>query len=482
MVFNPSMMRRAAGLLLGLIAVFATPATAGAAVDLAPIGSFNQPVFVTSDPSDPDRLFVVERQGRIVLLDRGQKTFVDLGDLVESGGQEQGLLSVALAPDYSRSGRLYVFYTRRGDGILRGALQIDELTASGDRAPLASRRPVLTVFHPIEGNHNGGQLQFGPDGYLYISTGDGGSQGDPPKNAQSTSSLLGKILRIDPRPGGGYTVPSDNPFVGGAGADEIWSLGLRNPWRFSFDRVTGDLLIGDVGGGVQEEIDFSPAPVAGRGLNFGWDCREGTAFHEDCPPGLALTGPIHTYAHAAPGMSAVVGGYVVRDDGLEELYGRYVYADTYAGQLRSLVPGLPAAGDRSEGRQVPVASSFGEDACGRVYTVSLAGAVSRLGDGSPAPCVVGGGGGGGAAGQEFCAGRPATIIASARRLEGTKRADVIVGVPGRNLIRGRGGADVICGLGGKDRLSGGGGKDRLRGGHGADRCSGGPGRDRLRSC
>ena len=181
-------------------------------------------------------------------------------------------------------------------------------------------------------------------------------------------------------------------------------------------------------------------------------------------------------------MSAVVGGYVVRDEGLEQLYGRYVYADTYAGQLRSLVPGVPATGDRSEGRQVPVASSFGEDACGRVYAVSLLGPVSRLGDGSPAPCVVDGGGGGGGAAGQSCAGRPATIVASARRLEGTKGADVIVGVPGRNVIHGRGGADVICGLGGKDSLSGGGGKDRLRGGHGADRCSGGRGRDRLRSC
>ena len=174
---------------------------------------------------------------------------------------------------------------------------------------------------------------------------------------------------------------------------------------------------------------------------------------------------------------------MVRDQGFEELYGRYVYADTTGGQLRSLIPDLPlATGDRSEGRRVDFVSSFGEDACGRVYAVSLAGPVSRLGDGSPAPCVVDGGGGGGAAGQKFCAGRPATIVASARRLEGTKRADVIVGVPGRNVIHGRRGADLICGLGGKDRLSGGAGRDRLRGGHGADRCSGGRGRDRLRSC
>jgi glucose/arabinose dehydrogenase len=479
MVFNLLIMRRAAGLLLGLIACLAAPAGAEAAVGLTPIGSFQFPVFVTSDPSDPDRLLVVEQQGRVLLLDGSQSTFVDLRDRVQAGG-EQGLLSVALAPDYASSGRLYVFYTRRGDG----ALQIDELTASGDRAPLSSRRPVLTIPHPDAGNHNGGQLQFGPDGYLYIGTGDGGGQGDPAENAQSTESLLGKLLRIDPRAGGSaaYTVPAGNPFVGTAGRDEIWSLGLRNPWRFSFDRLTGDLLIGDVGDSQWEEIDFSPAPTAGRGVNFGWDCYEGPVQLEPsgCPAAGAFSFPIHAYSHSG-GNTAIAGGYVVRDQGLEELYGRYVYADNTGNQLRSLVPRLPlAAGDRSEDRQIAYPSSFGEDACGRVYVVSFIGPIYRLGDGSPVPCVVGGGGG--ARGRESCAGKPATIVASARRLEGTKRADVIVGVAGRNVIRGGGGADVICGLAGNDRLRGGAGKDVLRGGHGADRCFGGRGRDRLRSC
>jgi glucose/arabinose dehydrogenase len=471
------MMRRAAGLLLGLIASAVTPAGA-AAISLTPVGSFDQPVYVASDPSDADRLLVAERQGRIVLIDGSQSTFVDLrdGQLVESAGQEQGLLSLALAPDYASSGHLYVFYTRRGDG----ALQIDELTARGDRAPLASRRPVLTIPHPGAANHNGGQLQFGPDGYLYVATGDGGSQGDPLKNAQSTGSLLGKILRIDPRPGGAapYRVPAGNPFVGATGRDEIWSLGLRNPWRFSFDRLTGDLLIGDVGGSQWEEVDLAPAPNAGRGRNFGWDCREGFTVHEACPPGLTLTDPILAYPHTE-GRTAIAGGYVVRDEGLEELYGRYVYADTTGGQLRSLVPGLPfAGGDRYEGRSLDFVSSFGEDACGRVYAVSLTGPIYRLGDGSPGRCVAAAPG----AGQPSCAGRPATIVASARRLEGTRHADVIVGVPGRNVIRGGGGADRICGLAGNDRLRGGGGDDVLRGGRGADRCSGGRGRDRLRSC
>jgi len=471
------MMRRAAGLLFGLIACLALPAGASAA-SLTPVGSFAAPVFVTSDPSDAERLFVVEQQGRVLLLDGGQSTLVDLGaaNLVDAGG-EQGLLSVAPAPNFATSGRLYVFYTRRPDG----ALQVDELTASGDRAPLSSRRPVLTVPHPGEANHNGGQLQFGPDGYLYIATGDGGGGGDPSENAQSTDSLLGKILRINPRPAAGapYSVPAGNPFVGVAGADEIWSLGLRNPWRFSFDRLTGDLLIGDVGQQNWEEIDYARAPNAGRAVNFGWDCREGRHPYESagCPSPAALVDPILEYPN--PGAAAVAGGYVVRDQGLEELYGRYVYADTFAGQLRSLVPALPnAGGDRSEGLAVGMVSSFGEDACGRVYVVSLSGPVYRLTDGSPAPCVVTGG----PPGAESCAGRPATIVAAARRLEGTGRADVIVGGPGRNVIRGGAGADVICGLDGNDKLRGGRGNDKLRGGHGADRCDGGRGRDRLRSC
>ena len=322
------------------------------ALSLQSVGGYSEPVYVTSDPGDPDRLFIVERAGRIVLKTPTRtSTFTNLTPLVESGYQERGLLSMAFAPDFATSRLLYVYYT----GKDAGSIHIAELRASGDVADRATLRNVLTIPHPSYPNHNGGQLQFGPDGYLYIGTGDGGGGGDPFENAQSTGSLLGKILRIDPRRSGTqpYTVPADNPFVGSAARPEIWSLGLRNPYRFSFDRVTGALTVGDVGQGDWEELDFSPSPTAGRGVNFGWDCREGRHPFEStgCPAG-GLSDPVFEYSHSNGGC-AITGGYVVRDPGLEELAGRYVYADYCNGEIRSLVLGLPnASGDRSEGLDV----------------------------------------------------------------------------------------------------------------------------------
>ncbi|MQA75555.1 MAG: hypothetical protein GEU88_14650 [Solirubrobacterales bacterium] len=476
-----------ATLLIGVLAALLVPARAGA-VTLEPVGEFQQPVFVTSMPSDPNRLLVVEQAGRIQLVDRGvRSTFLDLGDLVVSG-RERGLLSVALAPDYEATGHLYVFYTRAPSGDL----QIDELTASQGIVALASRRPVLSIAHSRFANHNGGQLQFGADGYLYIGTGDGGGSNDALENAQSLSSLLGKLLRIDPRRSGSapYTVPADNPFVGVAGARaEIWSYGLRNPWRYSFDRATGDLLIGDVGQGAWEEVDYARAPRAGAGVNYGWDCREGRHPLEPagCPAASRLTDPILEYPHP-PGV-AITGGYVARDPSLGDVYGRYLYADLAVGQIRSLVPGLPdAIGDRAEGLGVPSPVSFGEDSCGRLYVVSLLGPVERLVGATPSACV-------GASspsppgaasppptnpGPPRCAGRPATIVATpGSPTIGTAGADVIAGGPGADRIRGRGGRDRICGARGRDRLTGGRGKDRLGGGRGQDRLRGGQGRDRL---
>jgi glucose/arabinose dehydrogenase len=350
------------------------------AAQLQPIGSFTNPVFVTSDPSDAERLFVVEQGGRIELTVGGTTTtFLDATGLSSPGiasGGEQGLLSMAFATDYATSGRFYVFYT----GTDAGALHVDQFMASGDTASAGTRKEVITVPHPSFNNHNAGQLQVGPDGYLYVSTGDGGSGGDPGENAQNPSSLLGKVLRIAPDSDGGYDTPQDNPF-----GNEVWSYGLRNPFRFSFDRLTGDLLIGDVGQAAWEEVDFDPvAAGAGRGDNFGWDCYEGRHVFEltlDCPAIGATTQPILEYPNPNGGAnpsSAVNGGYVVRDPSVCELYGRYVYADTYAGQLRSLVPALPdAIDDRSEGIAVPFTTSFGEDAAGRVYVASN-GSVYRI--------------------------------------------------------------------------------------------------------
>ena len=255
----------------------ALPAAASAAT-LEPVGTFNQPVYVTSQPDDPERLFVVEQPGDVELVTpTATTTFLDIEDLVLAGG-EQGLLSIAFAPDFASSNLFYAYYVNNA-----GDLEIDEFRAAGDTVDPATRRVVLTIPHPTHGNHNGGQLQFGPDGHLYAATGDGGGGGDPGENAQNLQSLLGKLLRIDPRQAGTapYSVPADNPFVGtandppGGARDEIWSYGFRNPWRFSFDRYTGDLLIGDVGQGSWEEVDYRPADIGrGRGDNFGWDCRE----------------------------------------------------------------------------------------------------------------------------------------------------------------------------------------------------------------
>ena len=485
-------MRRALSSLAVLV-VSALPASAESAT-LEPVGTFTGPVYVTSDPRDENRLLVVEQRGIVQLRAAGATSpFLDLTGLVLAGG-ERGLFSVAFAPDYATTGHLYALYTRSGAGADNGDIQLDEFTAAGNAAGVATRRPVLTIDHESQVNHNGGQLAFGPDGYLYISTGDGGGGGDPGENAQNTSSLLGKILRIDPRRYGAapYYVPPSNPFVGVAGADEVWSYGLRNPWRFSFDRLTGALAIGDVGSAAWEEVDYAPGPLAGRGDNFGWDCREGRHDFEvaGCA-GAAFTEPILEYPNPAAGLASVTGGYVVRDPSLGDLYGRYLYADVYAGVVRSLLPGVPnAIGDRSEGLAVTTPVSFGEDRCGRVYVVSLTtGVVSRFVGAAPPDCTnppglppatpdppapprAG-----------TCAGRTATFVAVASQPIGAANADdVIVATDSDDSVRSGPGADRVCGRGGDDVLRGGPGRDVLRGGPGDDVCVGGPGRDRLRSC
>ncbi len=367
--------------LLGFV-IFAFAPAAAAAATLEPVGSYVSPMFVTSDPHDPDRLFVVEQEGEIELTTPSEtSTYLDIKSLVLSGG-ERGLLSAAFPADYDQTGLFYAFYT----GKPEGNIHIDEFRASGNTVDPATRRPVLTIDHAAFGNHNGGQLQFGPDGFLYIATGDGGGSGDELENAQDLTSLLGKILRIDPRQAGGspYTIPPGNPF-----GDEIWSYGLRNPWRFSFDRSTGDLLIGDVGQDAWEEVDYVPESAGwGQGANFGWDCREGA--HEFEPAGCAgpFTEPVFEYPNDPSGPSSVTGGYVVRDPAVADLFGRYVYADVYAGPVRSLVPATPAAtDDRGEGITVPNPSSFGEDACGRVYVASLGGEVSRFAGSASIDCL-----------------------------------------------------------------------------------------------
>jgi glucose/arabinose dehydrogenase len=376
----------ALGLLLGLWTSSAYALTAQS------IGNFDQPVYVTSAPANPDRLFVVERGGSIVVAENGEvKPFATLP--VSKVG-EGGLLSIAFAPDFATSGRLFVYYT--GPQAENPDIHVAELVAGGSGVPLSSLRNLLTIEHPNKDNHYGGQLQFGPEGNLFISTGDGGGRDDLEHNAQDLGSLLGKILRIDPDPGATlpYTVPAGNPFAANpAPYDTIWSYGLRNPFRFSFDQQTGDLWIGDVGQETREEVDFAAAPGLNAGANYGWNCREGS---QPGPPGdpdpecagtteASFVPPVFDYVNPTQGC-AVIGGYVARGPGFGDLLGRYVYGDLCAGNIRSFSLASPYLTDRSEGVHIESLNSFGEDSCGRLYAVSGEGPVYRLLGSGAATC------------------------------------------------------------------------------------------------
>ena len=356
----------------------ASAKAAAAGVRLAKVGDFDSPLYVTAPPGDSKRVFVVEQGGRIwVLLNgkRARRPFLDIGDRIVSGG-EQGLLSMAFAPDYARTRRFYVDFTdRNGDSRVQ---EFRRSKRNPNRADRTSARQVLFASQPYP-NHNGGLVLFGPDRLLYIGFGDGGSAGDPENRAQNLDSLLGKILRIDPRRHGSksYRSPSSNPFVGKAGRNEIYAYGLRNPWRFSFDRKTGDLYIGDVGQNRLEEIDFAKRG-AGSGVNFGWSCFEGARPYDSSRNCHGAIRPLLDYGRSN-GECSVTGGVVVRDPKLPALVGRYAYGDYCRGQLFSLrVSGGRAVDVGSLDQHVTELSSFGEDARGRVYVTSLAGPVYRL--------------------------------------------------------------------------------------------------------
>jgi glucose/arabinose dehydrogenase len=337
------------------------------------------PLYLTAPPGDP-RLFIVEKGGAIRVVRDGAPLaapFLDLGGQVSTGG-EQGLLGLAFPPDYMTSGRFFVHYTDlAGDTRLSGF----RVSADPDVADPASEAVIFTADQPF-GNHNGGQIAFGPDGYLYLGLGDGGGAGDPLGNGQSLAEPLGAILRIDPAGGTPYAVPADNPFVGAEGArPEIWSYGLRNPWRFSFDRGTGDLYVGDVGQGQWEEIDVATAAEGGgRGINYGWSIMEGRhcLSGDSCTPeGLAL--PVVEYGHGSG--CSVTGGYVYRGAAIPALQGHYFYADYCRGWVRSFRLEGGAAVDEAEWSTLrpggPVAS-FGEDAAGELYVVAGGGQVFRI--------------------------------------------------------------------------------------------------------
>ncbi len=349
-------------------------------VRLLRLGNFDEPTYLAA-PRGDSRRFVVERGGRILVVKGGRtlaQPFLDISGLVTTGG-ESGLLSMAFAPDYRSSGLFYVYYTdQQGYPTIA---QYRRSEGNPDQADPNSRRTTMRVPHH-RFNHKGGQIQFGPDGRLYAAFGDGGGGGDPDENAQNLSRILGKMVRIAPLEGGGYTVPDDNPFVNRSGArGEIYAYGLRNPYRFSFDRRTGDLTIGDVGQDAVEEIDYVPGrsgrPPRG-GYNFGWDVFEGRDRYES---GTARGHVPPVIAHSQDdGFCSIIGGYVIRDRALGRGWnGRYVYGDYCNARVRLARLRRGSAPSRGTALRVPGLVSFGEDGSGRIYAVSLNGPVYRIG-------------------------------------------------------------------------------------------------------
>jgi glucose/arabinose dehydrogenase len=346
-------------------------------IALTPIvpGGLTRPTYLTH--AGDDRLFVVEQPGCIRIIQNGQlleQPFLDITDKVLSEGNEQGLLSVAFHPAYKANGQLFIDYTRQRDG----ATVIERYTVSSDdpnRADDQSGKVILVIAQP-EANHNGGQLQFGPNSYLYIGMGDGGGQGDqhgPIGNAQDRNALLGKLLRIDVTNQDTYAIPKDNPF-----GTEVWAYGLRNPWRFSFDRSIGDLYIADVGQGTYEEVDFQPAASKG-GENYGWRIMEGLHCYnprQGCTQtGLVL--PIAEYSHDEGGCS-ITGGYVYRGLDYPVLNGAYFFGDYCTGFVWSLQrDGAQWLMTKRLESGVNI-SSFGEDVNGEVYVVDHGGAIYQL--------------------------------------------------------------------------------------------------------
>ncbi|UCG63334.1 MAG: PQQ-dependent sugar dehydrogenase [Candidatus Zixiibacteriota bacterium] len=348
---------------------------------------FSRPVFVCSAPGDDSRLFVVEKAGRIMILRDGaiqQLPYLDITDRVGDAGGEQGLLGMAFDPDYSTTGFFYVNYTDNAGSTVVARFKVSDLP---DQADASSEELVLKVNQPFS-NHNAGMLAFSPvDGYLYVGLGDGGSGGDPQDNAQDPATALGKMLRIDVGQGLPYAVPPDNPFRGSVDTlDEIWSFGLRNPWRYSFDRLTGDLYIGDVGQSRIEEVDFSPASSKG-GENYGWRLKEGNeCFNpaQGCESGRQLVDPIYQYRHSDPSSPcSITGGYVYRGVAFPELVGAYFFGDFCSGQVWSLRYENGTVADFADrtgelGLGQAAVASFGEDNSGELYIVDFGGTVYKV--------------------------------------------------------------------------------------------------------
>lgn len=453
-------------------------------------------VFATSAPGEDDHLFLLDQHAADIYRfdpDTGARTtFLNLPTGTVRTANEEGLLGLAFHPDYETNGRFYLHIVN-----VSGDIEVVEYTRSAADptvADPASARTIITVPHPLLNNHNGGSVEFGPDGMLYVSVGDGGGGGDPGENAQDTNDLLGSILRIDVDgddfPGDAarnYAIPSDNPFVGGGGAPEIWDYGLRNPFRIAFDPVSGDLVIADVGQGEREEIDVHQAGDPG-GLNFGWDIVEGTLPHEPGRPGEplpgdpALTDPIFQYTHSV-GFSVTGGVFNQAEGGLN---GAYFFADFVTNIIWSLrvVDGEAVDVGRLNGQLVgdpaPTGiAAFANGPDGAFYAVSLNGVLSRFDIGEVA----------GDEGDMLYGGKGADRVFGGRGedfLYGGSGKDSLFGGDGTDEIRGGSGADqifggvksdILCGHKGDDVMAGDGGADMLNGGRGNDVLTGDGGAD-----
>lgn len=363
------------------------PVTPPATLQLAlqPVASgLSQPLYLTA-PAGDSRLFIVERPGRIRIVANGAllaTPFLDISSQTTSAG-ERGLLSMAFHPQYAQNGSFFIYYTDSN-----GDIAVDRMKVSAGNANLADPATagrVITIPHREFSNHNGGQLAFGADGYLYIGTGDGGGAGDPLRNGQNLNSLLGKILRLNVGivvPGQTYGIPADNPYAGQAGRrGEIWAAGLRNPWRFAFDRGDGLLYIADVGQDQREEVDVAPATQAG--LNYGWNVMEGTACYNAASCSQAgLTLPVFEYLHGANDVNgcSITGGYVYRGASIPELAGTYFYSDYCKGYLKSFTyrNGAVSAAQEWAVDNPGNVLSFGQDAQGELYVLAGSGQVLRI--------------------------------------------------------------------------------------------------------
>jgi glucose/arabinose dehydrogenase len=353
----------------------------------------NEPVSIANAGPNDDRLFVVERAGRIKIVQAGGNVlstpFLSIPGRVNSSGSEQGLLGLVFHPDYASNGYFYVNYTNTSSGVTRTRISRFQVTGDPNVADPASEEILLTVVQPFT-NHNAGDIHFGPDGYLYIPLGDGGDAGDPFNNAQTLDTLLGKVSRIDVDSGpgsapdcegagtGNYTIPASNPFSDGSGGacDEIWALGVRNPWRSSFDSTNGDFYIGDVGQGLYEEIDFQPSGSSG-GENYGWRCYEGNHTYNTsgCGPAGDYEFPVFEYSHPSGDGCTVIGGYVYRGWQYPDMYGRYFLADYCSGYFWDLTPGSWAATKHTNMTAAYRYVSFGEAADGELYVAGLSNGV-----------------------------------------------------------------------------------------------------------